>query len=148
MDDNNMDDNKKEQQGIYINGRQQIIEMLQFMNESDRKKLLRNIEARNSVMARELSEQSLSFNDLVQIPQESLRRIFIQCNPAVIGLALYNCSSDLQRKVLSSLDRNIAENAFEIMSKNLSTKKLECKRAQDKVLQIAIQLNRKQNISL
>ena len=31
-----MDDNKE--QGIYINGRQQIIEMLQFMGEADRKK--------------------------------------------------------------------------------------------------------------
>jgi len=142
-----MDDSKTEQ-GIYINGRQQIIEMLQFMNEADRKKLLRNIESRNSVMARELSEQSLSFNDLVQLSQESLRRIFIQCNPAIIGLALYNCSNDLQRKVLSSLDRNIAENAFDIMGKNLSDKKLECKRAQEKVMQIAIQLNRKQSINL
>ena len=142
-----MDDNKTEQ-GIYINGRQQIIDMLQFMNESDRKKLLKNIESRNSVMARELSEQSLSFNDLIQLSQESLRRIFIQCNPAIIGLALYTCSSELQKKVLSSLDRHIAENAFDIMSKNLSTKKLECKRAQEKVMQIAIQLNRKQNISL
>ena len=143
-----MDDNKTEQQGIYVNGRQQIIEMLQFMNDSDRKKLLKNIGSRNAVMARELSEQSLSFNDLIRLSQESLRRIFIQCNPAITGLALYTCSSELQKKVLSSLDRNIAESAFNIMSKNLSTKKLECKRAQEKVMQIAIQLNRKQNISL
>lgn len=142
-----MDDNKTEQ-GIFINGRQQIIEMLQFMNESERKKLLKNIGMRNSVMARELSEQSLSFNDLVQMPEDGLRQIFNQCNPAIIGLALYNCSNSLQRKVLSILDRNVAEKAFEIMNKNLSSKKVECKRAQDKVLQIAIQVSRRQNFSI
>ena len=61
-------------------------------------------------MARELSEQSLSFNDpFINIPSESLRRIFSQCNPAIIGLAIYNCSQELQRKVLSSVDREIAE---------------------------------------
>lgn len=141
-----MDDNKE--QGIYINGRQQIIEMLQFMGEADRRKLLKNIEMRNAVMARELSEQSLSFNDLINVPSESLRRIFSQCNPAIIGLAIYNCSQELQRKVLSSVDREIAEKAFEIMGKNLSSKRVECKRAQEKVLQIAIQLNRKQNLSI
>ena len=57
-----MADNKEN--GIYINGRQQIIDMLQFMSEPERRKLLKNIEMRNAVMARELSEQSLSFNDL------------------------------------------------------------------------------------
>lgn len=142
-----MDDNKTEQ-GIFINGRQQIIEMLQFMSEPERRKLLNNIGMRNAVMARELSEQSLSFNDLIHLPQDALRKIFTQCNPAIIGLALYNCTSELQRKVLASLDRHIAENAFEIMNQNLMSKKLECKRAQERVLQIAIQLNRRQNITL
>lgn len=141
-----MDDNKTEQ-GIYINGRQQIIEMLQFMGKADRQKLLKNIGMRNAVMARELSEQSLSFNDLTNLPQESLRRIFSSCNPAIVGLAIYNCSSELQRKVLSSVERGTAERAFEIMSKNLDSKKLECKRAQEKVLQIAIKLNRKQQLN-
>ncbi|MBD64007.1 MAG: hypothetical protein CME62_02290 [Halobacteriovoraceae bacterium] len=146
-----MDDNNTETEtgtGIFINGRQQIIEMLQFMDESERRKLLKNIEMRNSVMARELSEQSLSFNDLARLSEESLNNIFSRTNPAIIGLALYNCKAELQRKVLTSLDREIAERAFEIMNKNLSAKKLECKRAQEKVLDIVIQLNRKQLISL
>lgn len=141
-----MDDNKEN--GIYINGRQQIIEMLQFMNEKDRRKLLRNIEMRNAVMARELSEQSLSFNDLNKLSEDSLQRIFSNCNPAIIGLSLYNCSREFQRKVLSMLDRELAESAFEIMNRNLNSKRTECKRAQEKVLNIVIQLNRRQQISL
>lgn len=141
-----MDDNKEN--GIYINGRQQIIEMLQFMNESDKRKLLKNIEMRNAVMARELSEQSLSFNDLSKLSEISLQRIFSKCNPAIIGLSLYTCSREFQRKVLSVLDRDLAERAFEIMNKNLESKKIECRRAQEKVLSIVIQLNRRQQISI
>ena len=136
------------EQGIYINGRQQIIEMLQYMNEADRKKLLKNIGLRNSVMARELSEQSLSFNDLVQLNHQTLKKIFSLCNPAITGLALYNCTEELQRKVLSVIDREQAEAAYNIMSKNLSSKKTECKRAQEKVLQIVIQLSRKEQITI
>jgi flagellar motor switch protein FliG len=137
---------KNAEKGIYINGRQQIIDMLQFMSEPERKKLLNNISMRNTVMARELGEQSLSFSDLVNVPEDSLSKIFAGSNPAIIGLALYTCTSEMQRKVLSVIPRDTAEKAFEIMSKNLGSKKAECKRAQQKILQTVIELSRRQQI--
>jgi flagellar motor switch protein FliG len=143
-----VEDTTNEQQGIFINGRQQIIEMLQFMNEKEKNKLLNNIKLRNSVMAKELSEQSLSFNSLEQLSSAALVKIFSTSNPAIIGLALYNVSASFQKKVLSSMDRDQAEQAFTIMSKNLESKKHECKRAQEKLLQNAINLSRRQQISI
>lgn len=139
-------ENNEEKKGIFINGRQQIIEMLQYMNESERKKLLKNVSARNTVLGRELSEQSLSFNDLKYTSEDSLRKIFGGFNPAIIGLALYNCNKELQRKVLSVIDRDTAEQAFDIMSKNLDSKKAECRRAQDKIIQNVINLSRRQQV--
>ncbi len=136
------------EQGIFINGRQQIIEMLQFMNDKDKQKLLNNIKQRNAVMARELSEQSFSFKNLFQLSSENIGKIFSKANPAVIGLALYPLEMSHQKKALGSLDRNIAEEAYGIMSQNLSNKKQECKRAQEKIVQIAIQLSRQQYINI
>ena len=139
-------ENEKAEKGIFINGRKQIIEMLQYMDEAERKKLLKNIIARNPIMGKELSEQSFSFNDLVHTSADSLRKIFSSFNPAIIGLALHDTSSELQRKVLSCIDRSKAESAFEVMNRNLSSKKAECKRAQEKIINNVIQLSRRQQI--
>ena len=84
--------------GIFINGKKQIIDMLQFMNEDERKKLLGNIKNRNAPMARELSEQSLSFRDLFQLDDSVTRRILQHINPTIIGLALYLSSTKVKEK--------------------------------------------------
>ena len=136
------------EQGIFINGRQQIIEMLQFMDEKEKKKLLGNIEKRNAVMARELSEQSFSFKSLFSISEDQLGQILSRCNPAIIALALYPLEISLQRKALSAIERSAAEKTFEIMGHDLSSKKQEVKRAQEKIIQIAIQLSRQKYIHI
>lgn len=136
------------EQGIFLNGRQQIIEMLQFMDEDEKRKLLGNIEKRNSIMARELSEQSFSFKSLFSLSKEQLQEILSRINPAIIALSLYPLEISLQRKALSSIDRKSAEDAFEIMSNDLSSKKKEMKRAQEKVIQVAIQLSRQKYIQI
>jgi len=135
-------------QGIFINGRQQIVEMLQFMNEDEKQKLLNNIKQKNAVMARELSEQSFSFRSLFKLDQDSLRKIFSRTSPSIIALSLYPLEAKLQRKALSALDRGPAEEAYGLMIQNLSSKKQECKRAQDKIAQIAIQLSRQKSINI
>jgi len=134
--------------GIFINGKKQIVDMLQFMNEDERKKLLTNIKTRNAVMARELSEQSLSFRDLFQLDENVVRRILQHINPTIIGLALFLSSTKVQRKTLSLMQREDAEEAFHIMNQNLSHKKVECKKAQEKILSTAIQLSRRNMIQL
>lgn len=135
-------------QGIFLNGRQQIIEMLQFMEEGEKRKLLDNIQKRNAVMARELSEQSFSFKNLFSLDKDQLYKILSRTNPAIIALALYPLEISLQRKALSSIERPAAEKAFEIMNNDLSGKKQEIKRAQDKIIQIAIQLSRQKYINI
>ena len=142
-----MESNSK-QNGIFINGKKQVIELLQHMPESDRKKLLDNIKLRNAIMARELSEQSLSFRDLFQLDDHLVRRILQNVEPTIIGLALFLSPINVQRKALSLMERENAEVAFGIMNQSLYHKKLECQKAQNKILQIAIQLSRKNLITL
>lgn len=143
-----MSETTNEQNNIFINGRQQIIEMLQFMDEKEKQKLLANIKQRNAIMARELSEQSFSFKNLFQLSNENINKIFSRVNHAIIGLALHPLPIDLQRKALGAIERSLAEQAYSIMSQDLSHKKSEIKRAQEKIIQTAIQLSRQKYISL
>lgn len=133
--------------GIFINGKQQIIEMLQFMNESDKQRLLKNISARNAIMGRELAEQSFSLKDLIRLNDHALTLVLRYSNAPIIGLALYLLPVDFQRRALSLMERSSAEDAYHIMSQNLSSKKIECQRAQKKLLEAAIELSRRNQIS-
>jgi flagellar motor switch protein FliG len=141
-------DNNTNQGGIFINGKQQMVEMIQFMSDAERKKLLTNIKNRNAAMAKERSEKSLSFRDLFQLDDHVSRRILQNVNSTIIGLALFMSHTDVQRKALSIMDRNDAEKAFSVMNQNLSNKRAECKKAQDKILQIAIQMSKRSLINL
>ena len=132
---------------VFINGKQQIIEMLRYMPMNERNKLISNIRLRNATMARELSEQSLSYSDLDNLDEDKLALVLRTINPAVIGLALYLSPRKFQRKCLGVLERTLAEKAYQIMTYDLSSKRTECERAQQKILQSAIELVRKNVIN-
>lgn len=137
-----------DQKGYYINGKKQVIELLQHLEGDERQKLLKNIGMRNASMAKELSEQSYSFKDLLAADAESLNKVTSVTAPAIIGLALYLTPRSFQRKVLGSMERTRAEQAFNVMGRDLSEKKQECLKAQNKVLQNAIELSRQGIIKL
>lgn len=137
-----------DQKGYYINGKKQVIELLQCMEGEERRKLLRNIGVKNASMAKELSEQSYSFKDLLAADEESLSKVMSVTAPAIIGLALYLTPRSFQRRVLGSMERTRAEQAFNVMGRDLSDKKQECLKAQNKVLQNAIELDRRGIIKL
>ena len=124
---------EEQNKGIFINGKQQIIEMLQFMNDKEKEKLLNNIGTKNAVMARELREKSFSFTNLSGLSDSMIKAIFEKVNPAIIGLALYNAPTSFQRRILSTISRPLAESAFEVLNQDLTGKSLECKRAQEKI---------------
>src|SRR5690554_7972691 len=137
-----------EQKGYYINGKKQVIELLQSLEPQETNKLLANIGMKNASMAKELSEQSLSFKDLLRANEETLGKIGRITPPAIIGLALYLTPRSFQRRMLMSMDRQRAEQAFNVMSRDLSAKRQECLKAQNRVLQSAIELSRKGIIRL
>ena len=136
------------QKGYYINGKKQAIELLQHLDGNERQKLLKNLSLRNASMAKELSEQSFSFKDLLTADSESIAKIMQVTTPAIIGLALYLSPKSFQKKVLTAMDRNRAEQAFNVMSRDLSSKKNECLKAQNRILQNAIELSRRGIIKL
>jgi len=137
-----MSQNNAENGGVYINGKRQVIELLQKMDSSDKAILLKNLRLRNPTLAKELTESCLSFESIWDLDDECLKTVVSQVKPAILGLALSLVHVKNQRRALSLISREMALKAFDIMQKDLTGNRTECFRAQQKILDLAVNLNR------
>ncbi len=137
-----MSQNNAENGGIFINGKKQVVELLQRMDASDKSKLLKNIRLKNPTLAKELTEECLSFESIWDLNDESLKTLLSQTKPAILGLALSLCHVKNQRRALSLISREMALKAFDILQKDLTSNRHECLKAQQKILELAMGLNR------
>jgi len=128
--------------GIFINGKQQVIELLQRMDSPDKARLLKNLRTRNPALAKELTESCISFESIWDLDDEGLKTVVSQIQPAILGLALSLVHVKNQRRALSLISRDMALKAFDIMQKDLTSNRNECFRAQTKVLELAMNLHR------
>lgn len=128
--------------GIFINGKRQVIELLQRMDSADKARLLKNLRTRNPTLAKELTESCLSFESIWDLEDECLKTVVSQIQPAILGLALSLVHVKNQRRALSLISREMALKAFDIMQKDLTSNRSECIRAQSKILELAVNLNR------
>jgi flagellar motor switch protein FliG len=133
---------KNAENGIFINGKKQVIELLKTMEAADKARLLKNLRVRNPSLAKELTESCISFESIWDLNDESLKTIVSQVQPAILGLALSLVLVKNQRKVLSLISREMALKAFDIMQKDLTANRSECLRAQQKILELAMNLHR------
>jgi flagellar motor switch protein FliG len=133
---------KNTENGIFINGKKQVIELLQRMDSSDKAKLLKNLRTRNPALAKELTESCISFESIWDLDDECLKTVVSQVQPAILGLALSLVHVKNQRRALSLISRELALKAFDIMQKDLTGNRTECIRAQQKILELAISLHR------
>lgn len=142
----NQKTNDSNENNIYINGRQQVVELLRHMETSDKTTLLKNLKGRNPTLAKELSEQCISFDNIWILNDEDLSKVLSGFKPVILGLALNLSSIRNQKRSLSLLSRSLAIKAYEVMTKDLSENRRECIRAQEKILEYALELNRTQQI--
>lgn len=137
-----MSQNNAENSGIFINGKKQVIELLQNMEASDKTKLLKNLRLRNPSLAKELTESCISFESIWDLDDECLKTVVTQVQPAILGLALSQVHVKNQRRALSLISRETALKAFEIMQKYQTGNRTECHQAQQRILDLALNLNR------
>lgn len=133
---------KNTENGIFINGKGQVIELLRQMSGPDKARLLKNLRVRNPVLAKELTDACISFESIWDLDDEALRTVLSQTQPAILGLALSLVHVKNQRRALSLISREMAMKAFDIMQKDLTGNRSECQRAQNKVLELALNLQR------
>jgi flagellar motor switch protein FliG len=133
---------KNAENGIFINGKKQVIELLKTMEAADKARLLKNLRVRNPSLAKELTESCISFESIWDLNDESLKTVVSQVQPAILGLALSLVNVKNQRRVLSLISIEMALKAFDIMQKDLTSNRSECMRAQQKILELAMNLHR------
>jgi flagellar motor switch protein FliG len=129
--------------GVFINGKAQIIEMLQHMPRNERATLIKNLKARNPQLAEELSEQCFSFSDLDNLSDYELQNIFQSVSAPVLGMALKNVEKSFQRRLLSLAERSYAEETFRVLNNNYANEKRDTKRAQNKIIEILVSLKKR-----
>ncbi len=128
---------------VFINGKAQIIEMLQHMPREERIKLLKNIKLRNPQLAEELTQHSYTFSDISMLSDNELKMIFSYVSAPIVGMALKEVERSFQRRLLSLAERAYAEEAYRIMTTTFPTEKRDTKRAQNKIIEILSKIKKR-----
>ena len=111
--------------GIYINGREQALEILKMLNPEERNRILKTINIKNPGLANDLSQNCSSPNDIQNFKSEDFLVIFSNVKPEILGLALKNTSPNFQRSILKLAPRQYAETAFSFLIMDLPLEKRE-----------------------
>ncbi len=135
-------------QGTYINGKGQVIDILRLLSPQEKARILNHINSKNPTMARELAERCVSFANVEALGDNELKIVFSQVDPKLMGVALKGTSVEFQRRCLSIVPRHLAEEAYRLLTTPLKNEREPVMKAQDKILNIAIQLNRLRRINL
>lgn len=141
--------NKAPDKSYYVNGRGQIIEMLKLLTFSERNRILAHIKLKNPSLAVELAEDSLGFDNLTDLKNDSWRILLNSLNPQVLGVAIKSLDKTSQRKILSlAPDRHFAETAYNAMLMKLPQERHDIGRAQSRVIQTLNRLLKERKITL
>ena len=132
---------------IFIDGKNQIVEMLKYMSPQHKRNLLSNIRKRNPSLAQELAASGLDFSLVGELDDRDLSKIFSHVDAPVFGLALRTMNKVFQKRILCLAPRAYAESAYEVMIKRIDKEEILIKRAQKKIVGIISILNRKQIIN-
>ncbi len=136
-------------QGVFINGKAQIIDMLKFMTAPERATLLKNIKARNPQLARELYAESISFDTIYSLDEIDLASLYQYIKPEIMGVALKGAKVDFQRKFLSIVPRDYAETAYSYITRNLGQNETrDVQRAKKRVSDTIVALNNRGRLTL
>ncbi|MCB9094528.1 MAG: hypothetical protein H6621_05610 [Halobacteriovoraceae bacterium] len=136
-----------ENKGIFLNGKNQAIEILRHLNQSEKGRILDNLKLRNPSMAYELLVNSYTFEDIMHSEQNTLGTVLEYASAPIIGIAIKFLSKDFQKKILKNMNRVKAEEAFQVFqTRNTSID--ESTKAQEKILEIASELIKRKIITL
>lgn len=135
------------EQGVFLNGRNQIIEMLKHMTPLERERLLNSISQKNPQLAEELKHQSFQFEDFNKLSDFEIKSFFHYITAPIIGIAIRGVSKTFQKRILSLADREYAESAFSYMTRPMTNEQRDIKRAQNKILEVIIPLLKKSRVT-
>jgi len=128
--------------GIYINGKEQALEILKLLSPNERNRILSSISLKNPSLASELKRNSISSKDIEEYTVESFLPLFRFIKPEILGLAIKNTNKNFQREILRSAPRDYAEKAFQALMLEVPLSKKETiSRAKNLLVQEISKLN-------
>ncbi|MDH5581387.1 MAG: hypothetical protein OEY33_05725 [Bdellovibrionales bacterium] len=141
-------ENKPASQGIFINGKAQVIKMFQLLSDREKEMLITKIRVKNPSLANELLQESYTFEDLNRLSDENIKVIFDHIDAQILGLALKDSTLALQKRILSLAERSYAERAYETLISNIRDEKIHMERARAKVIDTIMVLNKKRLLGI
>ena len=137
-----------QEQGIFLNGKAQLAEMLKFMTNEEKQRIIKVIRSKNPALAEELVSQSVGFETIERFSENQLLLISGFINSAIMGMALKGSNQNVQRKILSSVPKDYAKQAYQVMVKPIQRETETIQKAQNKVAHIVAGLIRQKRITL
>ncbi len=119
--------------GTFINGKNQVIEMLSHLTLQEREKIIDKIKQQNPQLAKELLEQSINFKSLPDLDDFEIKKVISYSDASILGVALKALPLRAQRKILSLCDRPYAEKAYQIMCNPIHNEKININRACERI---------------
>ena len=132
--------------GIFINGKNQVIEMLSLLTFQEREKLVAKIKKQNPQLARELLEKSISFNSLPDLNDSDIKNVISRIDASILGVALKILPLQKQRKILSLCHRSYAEKAYQIMNTSINNEQQNIHRACERIKDVIVNLLKKNQL--
>lgn len=125
---------KSNENNIFINGKKQVLEMMQYFTDEEKTKLIKNIRPRNPQLASELQDQGITFGHIRRLGDSDLYNLARNVQAPIMGIALKEMDEEFLRRFLRLVPRDYAESVFEMFQTTLPNERLDVKRAQDRVL--------------
>lgn len=128
-------DSDQSNKGIYIDGKNQAIDLLRNLSPEHRATILKNIGIKNPKLAEELVKKSISFEELNSLNDQKLKVVLSSFKPALVGLALKTCNPDFQKRVLTVINREQAEQVYDYMMTPTANQYENVQRAQKMIVE-------------
>lgn len=143
MQTNNPTSNKKNAEpksATYLDGRKQVIDLLRYLPQDEKNKLLKNLKIKNPEVANSLIEEGISYGQVEGLSDERIQILMKYITPQLFGMALKNSSRKLIQRVLTLAERDYAEISYDILISFVDDAPKKSKMAQDKIINTAIRL--------
>lgn len=124
------------QNGIYLNGRKQAIDLLLHLNAEEKAILIGFMKIKNPTLALDLAISSFNFLDLINLTDGKLSTVLNHTSSTVIAYALHALNNEEKKRWLGNISRDKAVDTFD-RHRKASPTKAEIEKACAKVTQIA-----------
>ncbi|MCS3656233.1 flagellar motor switch protein FliG [Salinibacter ruber] len=131
-----------------MGGIEQAAEILNTTSRSSEKNILDNLRDRSEELASDIKNLMFVFDDLTKIRAEDLQKLLMEVDQEDLALGLKGASDELENKVMRNVSDRVAEALDEEIELLGRVRVSDVEEAQNRILEIAQELEEKDEIAL